>query len=114
MKLQDAFVAESGIYVGNWTMIGYNMPKSKNFDFVGAISSDTTKLVGLGKTEGWSASNQAKLNDCPVGKNWIVSVEEASTGDASKGSPIKYTAEFDATNKSNCQSLTPNFEDVGK
>ena len=114
VKLQDAYVAESGVYVGNWTMIGYNMPESSNFTFAGAISSETTALAGLGKTEGWAASNKAKLNDCPTGKNWTVSVQEATSADASKGSPIKYTAEFDATNKTKCETLTPNFTNVGK
>lgn len=114
MKLQDAFVAERGTVVGNWTMIGYNMPASQNFDFNGAISSETTALQGLGKTEGWAASNKAKLNDCPTGKNWIVYVQEADAADASKGSPIKYTAEYDATNETNCKTLTPNFVNIGK
>lgn len=114
VKLQDAYVAESGVYVGNWTMIGYNMPTSTNFDFNGAISSETTALKGLGKTEGWAASNKAKLNDCPAAKNWTISVQEATASAASKGSPIRYTAELVATNKELCKNLTPNFENVGK
>ena len=114
VKLQDAYVAESGTKVGNWTMIGYNMPNSQNFNFAGAITAETTALAGLGKTEGWAASNLAKLNDCPTGKNWIISIQEATATDAAKGSPIKYTAEFDATNKNNCKNLTPNFESIGQ
>lgn len=113
VKLQDAFVAERGTVVGNWTMIGYNMPTSQNFTFNGAISSETTALQGLAKTEGWAASNKAKLNDCPTGKNWIISVQEAPAADAAKGSPIKYTAEYDGTNGTNCSPLTPNFTSIG-
>jgi prepilin-type N-terminal cleavage/methylation domain-containing protein len=113
VKLQDAFVAERGTVVGNWTMIGYNMPTSQNFSFAGAITSETTALQGLGKTEGWAASNKAKLNECPTGKNWIISVQEASTENAAKGSPIQYTAEYDATNETKCKTLTPNFSSIG-
>ncbi|WP_288799645.1 prepilin-type N-terminal cleavage/methylation domain-containing protein [uncultured Fibrobacter sp.] len=113
VKLQDAFVAERGTVVGNWNMIGYNMPTSQNFEFVGAISSETTALQGLAKTEGWAASNKAKLNDCPTGKNWILSVQEAPAADAAKGSPIKYTAEYNNANSANCSPLTPNFASIG-
>ena len=113
VKLQDAYVAEAGVYIGNWTMIGYNMPKSQNFNFTGAITSETTKIEGLAKTEGWAASNIAKLNDCPAGKNWIMSVQEAPAGNAAKGSPVKYTPEYDATNGTKCSPLTANFTSIG-
>ena len=113
VKLQDAFVAERGTVVGNWTMIGYNMPTSQNFTFAGPITSETTALQGLGLTEAWNASNKAKLNDCPTGKNWIISIQEAPATDAAKGSPIKYTTSYNSTNEANCKTLTPNFSSIG-
>lgn len=117
VKLQDAFVAESGTYVGNWTMTGYNMPQSNNFIYTGAIETNTLALSGLQATEGWSATNTAKLNDCPANSKWSISVAEASTENAAKGSPIAYTAAIPAAQNgstSDCSQLTPNFTSIGQ
>ena len=117
VKLQDAYVAESGTYVGNWTMIGYNMPQSNNFNYTGAIQTNTLALAGLQATEGWSATNKAKLNDCAANSKWSIQVEEAQTANAAKGSPISYTAATPAATNgstSDCSQLTPNFTFIGQ
>ena len=118
MKLQDAYVAESGIYVGNWKTIGYNMPGSNNFTYAqGEVTVSTTALKGLTAKSGWTATNNAKLNDCAANSMWTITIAEADKADASKGSPITYDATTPAKGQgdtSDCAALTPNFTKIGK
>ena len=118
MKLQDAYVAESGIYVGNWTTIGYNMPGSNNFTYEqGEVTASTTALKDLSAKSGWTATNNAKLNDCAANSKWTITIAEAGNADASKGSPITYNATTPAKGEndtSDCAALTPNFTKIGK
>ena len=117
VKLQDAYVAESGIYVGNWTTIGYNMPGSNNFTYAqGQTTAQTVALAGLRAQTGWTATNKAKLNDCAASSVWQITIAEADNGNASKGSPIAYNATTpSATNNAgDCAALTPNFTKIGQ
>ena len=118
MKLQDAYVAESGIYAGNWKTIGYNMPGSNNFAYAeGTLTAETAALKNLGATQAWTATNNAKLNDCAASSVWQIKIAEAGTADASKGSPITYDATTPAKGNgdtSDCAALTPNFNKIGK
>ena len=115
MKLQDAYVAESGTKVGKWATIGYNMPTSTSFTYTGPMNNDLT-LEGLKATVGWKAQNNSKLNDCNKDSEWTISVAEAGNDDATNGSPIAYTAAVPvATNNDGngaCGSLTPNFTNL--
>ena len=64
VKLQDAYVAESGIYVGNWTTIGYNMPGSNNFTYAqGTTTAQTTALAGLQAQTGWTEIGRASCRE---------------------------------------------------
>ncbi len=113
VKLQDAYVAESGTKVGNWKMIGYNMNNSTSFNYAQAdLTAETTKLEGLAKTAAWQATAQAKLNDCKSGSTWTISVAENTTATGSTGSPLVYTPEY--SDQTNCDALTPNFLKIGK
>jgi prepilin-type N-terminal cleavage/methylation domain-containing protein len=119
VKLQNAFVAEKGAYVGSWFSIGYSGPGtttsaksgsgqagesvSANFTYAGSFTADTTAIPSA-PTEAWSASNRAKLNDCNTGKNWTMSL---STG-ASAG---ELTYKPDASD-ANCRVLTPSFDQI--
>ena len=117
VKLQDAYVAESGINVGNWKTIGYNMPGSNNFTYAqGEVTASTTALKGLKAKSGWTATNNAKLNDCAANSQWTITIAEADNADASKGSPITYNATTPAAgdNAGDCAALTPNFTKIGK
>ncbi len=108
VKLQDAYVSESGIYVGNWTKIGYTMANSVSFTYgEGGLSAGTTTLAGLGKTSGWVATANAKLNDCAANATWTISVKENGAG-AGAGGPVLYKADY--SDKTHCDPLTPNFE----
>lgn len=119
MKLQDAYVAESGVYVGNWKTIGYNMPGSNNFTYAEKdLTANTTTLAGLDAKVGWKATNNSKLNDCVKDSEWDIAISEAGTADASKGSPIAYDATTPSKSgnddTSDCAALTPNFTKIGK
>ena len=111
-------MAESGIYVGNWVTIGYNMPGSNNFAYTqGTLTAQTTTLSNLSATEAWIATNNAKLNDCAASSQWKITIAEAGTDAASKGSPITYNATTPAKgdgDTSDCAALTPNFTKIGK
>ena len=119
VKLQDAFVAENGIYVGDWTKIGYNMQSSNNF----AYSEDELKggSADLGSLNsfkiGWVAKNNAKLNDCAKDSEWIIKLKASASG-ASNGNPVEYKAgagiRSGDTETADCAALTPNFNKIGK
>ena len=106
MKLQDAFFAERNA-AGDFTLIGYSVPTSANFDYGGAITAGRT--VTSATEMAWHANNKVKLNECTPGSstapNWTVKVTPgAPTSAASAG--ITYKANVTAAG---CQSLTPNF-----
>ena len=107
MKLQDAFFAERNA-AGDFTLIGYSVPTSANFDYGGEI--DAGETVTKTTEKAWYADNKVKLNECAPGTgspaaNWTIKViPGAPTAEASAG--ITYKADVSAAG---CQSLTPNF-----
>ena len=106
MKLQDAFFAERNA-AGGFTLIGYSVPTSANFDYGGEI--DAGETVTKTTEKAWYADNKVKLNECAPGgtsaPNWTIKVTPgAPTSAASAG--ITYKANVTAAG---CQSLTPNF-----
>ncbi len=108
VKLQDAFVSESGTTVGNWTKIGYTMANSASFNYTqGGLSAGTTALEGLDATSGWVATAIAKLNDCKAQATWTINVKENKSG-AGAGGPVLYQAAY--SDEPNCSPLTPNFQ----
>ena len=108
VKLQDAYVSESGTNVGNWTKIGYTMAASASFTYgEGGLTTGTTNLEGLNATSGWVATSVAKLNDCPSNATWTINVKENKSG-AGAGGPVLYQAAYG--DETHCSPLTPNFE----
>lgn len=76
MKLQNAYIAETGDQLGNWFLIGYKGPgdvttagskttaevsASTNFVYTGEFAGSVALSTG---GVGWKAANKAKLNDC--------------------------------------------------
>lgn len=117
MKLQDAFVAETGATVGDWSKIGYNMPASNNFTYEeDALKGGSALLTELSNGKiGWKTKNNAKLNDCVAGSYWTITLAEATAAESTKGNPIAYTAAVPSgTNVGDCGGLTPNFTNIGK
>lgn len=128
MKLQDAFIAETGTYYGSWNKIGYTAPgqtdagtassatgSTTNFTYtqVGSYSADETATVpasGAG-AQVWKAANRLKLNDCPAGENWNIKLE---AGGSAAGA-VKYTAYYkDSNSESKCSPLTAAFKNIGQ
>ena len=126
MKLQDAFVAETGAYYGSWNAIGYTIGtksatcnhtactgETNNFTFAQAGSYDDNKqtaTLGSSPVKIWTANNKVKLNDCTQGasgsENWTLQVQTAGT----TTSAGEY--QWIATASVNCKALTPNFESI--
>ena len=124
MKLQQAYISES-VKVGTWGIIGYKGPGEEktasgtsggaksattNFTYEDATGfTDNTAEISANKV-GWTASNNAKLNDCPTDKNWTVTVGANGTtaGEAT------FTAAIKSANSTTCTALTPNFDKIGK
>ncbi len=76
MTMQTLYAGEHSS-VGNWKSIGYTAPESGGgvFEYSGGdISGDVNLgLLGSGAI-GWEASNTKKLNSCPPGNAWNVTV----------------------------------------
>lgn len=107
MKLQDAYVAESGA-MGNWGKIGYAMREGDSFvygDGTGYTSEGTVVVEKLSTgIKGWKATSKVKLNDCVIGSEWSITV---SAAEKSSQGMVNYTT--DVTNDPGCSELTPSF-----
>ena len=126
VKLQDAFVAETGAYYGSWNAIGYTIGTkgstcdhsactgtTNNFEFAQAGTYDSDKQTASltsSPVKIWTANNKVKLNDCTQGasgsENWTLQVQTAGT----TTSAGEY--QWIATASTNCKALTPNFESI--
>ena len=118
VKLQDAFVAETGAYYGSWNKIGYIIGsgeacvaaggctrETSNFTFSEEKSGYVNGTAAMGSSQAtWAAQNKLKLNDCTSAKNWQLKLEQASS--STQG---EYT--WEAVNT--CSELTPNFGNLG-
>ena len=112
VKLQDAYISETGVYIGNWKAIGYKMDPSSNFNYDEAAAnktwtSNSTTLSG-GATDAWTATNYATLNDCGNGAKWAIKVEQ----NGSTGGAALYDASITAGSagtKTDCEVLNPSF-----
>ena len=84
VKLQDAFVSETGTFYGNWKFIGYKMQTSNNvFTYTEtddlSSTNGTAELASSG-AEVWKASPNAALNDCGDDSEWIIEISKLSSG----------------------------------
>jgi len=122
--LQDAFTAETGAYIGNWSKIGYAVPGTKTAGTTGGVGTTGTTnnfkyteesysgtwadgTVALSETAAsvWSAENILKLNDCAGSANWALAIVKQGNG-----------GEFAWKTKTlseGCAALTPNFANLG-
>ena len=104
VKLQEAFAAERNA-AGSWTLIGYTEPTSNNFNYKGAITTETVELSSLSDTKGWRAQNKVALNDCALTScYWDIQLNNGT-----KGGQIAYSA----CQTNNAAPLTPNFTAIG-
>jgi len=102
-KLQTAYIVETNNLGGN-KKIAYLFPGQ---DTYGQTSNKTAFTYGVGLTidatgtgnVSWTANPQSKLNDCPSSANqWVATVYSEATVTASVSA--------------DCQSLTPNFNNL--
>ena len=116
VKLQQAYFNESNKY-GSWKLIGYAAPgindvnagtsATNNFEYAGGnaiTEANSTSAV----ERVWTANNIAKLNECAKGTsaaNW--SLATGAVGTSGQDS-------YSATVATNCKSLTPTFDKIGK
>ena len=125
MKLQQAYVSETGLNYGNFGIIGYTAPglvKTEGSNTTSAVSETTNfqyKDTKTGYVNGtaalpsadqttWTAVSRVALNDCGVGSEWKIAVKAAS----SAADAVQFTSSLgDATH---CQALTPSFDKIGK
>ena len=122
MKLQDAYVSESN-KVGSWKLIGYVAPGAKKAEEEGSttnfaykagnpdVSGNATAITSYASaTKVWGAANIVALNECAAqtdaaldAAHWSISIKANSNGNS-----VTYTASTD------CDQLTPTFENIGK
>lgn len=115
VKLQDAYVAETGAYIGDWSKIGYQAPgatsstattgTTSNFTYEQAGSyTDNTAQLTSSAIEVWKATNLLKLNDCAgSAANWGLKVTGGTSG----------TYTWSTHMGTNCDLLTPSFKNLG-
>jgi len=111
VKLQDAYASESN-KVGTWKSIGYVAPGASaagssgtttNFTYSGSITDDA-EIGSFAGGNGWTASNNAALNECAIGAgNWNIAVAANNNGNS-----LSYTA------STACPELTPSFDKIGQ
>ena len=117
MKLEQAYISEA-VAFGSWKIIGYKGPGDNTSAENGGNKSSTTNFSyedGTGFTKeslllsaantkvGWTAKNNAKLNDCEPNKTWTITLSNAA-GDTD--------GTFTAATE--CAELTPSFTTIGK
>ena len=119
VKLQNAYIAETGDQLGNWFLIGYKGPgdvtttgskttaevsASTNFVYTGEFEGSVALATG---GIGWKAANKAKLNDCAgdgTAYNWTITV-----GQGSAAGEATYTP---SVASDVCETLTPSFKSI--
>ena len=116
MKLQQAFVSETGTDFGNFAIIGYAAPGQNgvttNFTYkdVGSYTGTTnTATLTSSQADAWQAQANVKLNDCDK-KKWYVKVSKAADGNAADA--VAFAASLEDV--TNCAQLTPTFDKIGK
>jgi len=126
VKLQDAYVSETGLYIGSWKAIGYTMDGATPSFYYSDVQSYTDESVAIPSQAApvWSAVSKVALNDCKAGASWTLPPLKSGTQSGlSWGAAIKQgsgTAPTDAGAakaitasgvelESSCSVLTPQF-----
>ena len=111
VKLQDAFVSETGVTYGSWKWIGYKMPSNSVFQYDStSVGSNGTADLPSTPADVWTAKPLADLNDCSGGTStanyWKIKISAASgTGNGASYEPHVSAAD--------CNVLTPSFGKIG-
>lgn len=117
VKLQDAYVSETGLYIGSWKAVGYTMNTSTpSFTYADAKTdyvSESASIPAAGSgVKVWTATAKVGLNDCTADSQWALYVAKAGdkTGlnwgaGVKKGAATGASTDMDA----DCSILTPQF-----
>ncbi|WP_295040245.1 hypothetical protein [uncultured Fibrobacter sp.] len=125
MKLQQAYVSETGLNYGNFGIIGYTAPgnvttagsntasavsQTTNFEYSDTKTGYVNGTAALPAADQitWTAKARVALNDCAVNSEWRVAVKKATAA----ADAVTFTSSLSDVN--NCQALTPSFDKVGK
>ena len=102
VKLQDAFISETGTTWGSWQYIGYKMETTNNvFTYEEENApSNGTEVLGSAKAV-WKATPKAGLNDCKTTDSWGLKIAKIENGNGAA-----YTARVSTAD---CNVLTPSF-----
>lgn len=108
VKLQDAFIAENGDWMGSFTDIGYEMGNTTNFNYTSGIASKVSLAT---KTGAWVATSNSALNDCTKGAQWKLDLYLSSSGN---GAAWETNADdgYSSGLAAACKALTPRFADL--
>ena len=115
IKLQDAFVSELNQFVGNFTVIGYNMNNGNVFEYTDGVTGGTDGTVAISESsasKAWTAKAIVGLNDCKTNSEWSLFQQRATNKNG-----LKWTvgigdgaAATSGTTTQACVVLTPSFK----
>ena len=118
IKLQDAYISETGKYIGSWSAIGYTMSESTPaFSYAKTVQGGVTftnesATLTSSAQKIWQATANVGLNDCTTGSTWTLYVEKDDSGNGiSWGAGVKKGAAGASKTDmdSECSVLTPQF-----
>ena len=105
VKLQDAFISETGTTWGSWQYIGYKMETTNNVFTYTEENKPSKGTATLGSlTAVWKAQPKANLNDCTSGAGyWELKLKKTSV---SGGNGAQYKAHVKGDD---CNVLVPGY-----
>ncbi|WP_405338240.1 type IV pilin protein [Fibrobacter sp.] len=113
VKLQDAYISETGLYIGKWNAIGYTMQNGTSFTYTDKVTATNgSKAIPTSAEAAWEAAAVVGLNDCTAGSTWTLWLKK--NGDANGvqwGAGIKKGSAGSGPKDASveCTVLTPQF-----
>ena len=115
VKLQDAYVSETGLYIGTFAGIGYVMASKGPFDYTDKVTGTNggvSAAIPQSATLAWNAKSKVGLNECPTGAEWALTVAKGANANGltwgaviNKNGSAAAGVQLDAE----CSVLTPSF-----
>lgn len=102
VKLQDAYIAENGDWMGGFGQIGYEMGETNTFTYTSGITEKTSLAAA---DDAWVAASKTALNNCAKGATWTLKLAPSSTGNGAAW-------DYEMSDATNCLILTPRFADL--